>query len=161
MNLKLKAMIILRYCLKLRTVAFKIDMQLTVEQLSNMSTGIQFSGPPITPRVRRQVESLPPPSMNISTSVIKDVLQNTNITGLIFAHYSNSFLFPLSLTDRTIATSVIGATFSDESANFNIAGNVTLNFNLSTPVNLSNFISNHESNSLSLLSLPYLSLSDS
>ena len=145
--------------LKLCTVAFEINMQLTVEQLSSISNGIQFSGPPITPRVRRQIDSLPPPSMNVSTSVVEDVLQNTNITGLIFAYYSNSSLFPLSLTNRTIATSVIGATFSDESANFNIAENVTLNFNLPTPVNLSNYISNHESNSsLFFLSLTSLSL---
>ena len=101
--------------------------------MEQVPDGIQFSGPQ-TPRVRRQVLSRPPPTMNISTSVLEDVLLNTNITGVIFTYYSNSSLFPLRLTNRTIATPVIAASFSDESANFDLVENVTLTFHLPTPV---------------------------
>ena len=112
-------------------------MQLTVEEIRNMPDGIQFSGPPTTPRVRRQVQLLlPPPSMNISTTILEDAFMNANVSGLIFTYYSNSSLFPLSLTNRTIATPVIGATFNEESETFNLIENVTLTFHLPTPVSL-------------------------
>lgn len=112
-------------------------MQLTAEQLRSLSQtgGLQFSGPSQAPRIRRQIQPLPPPNMNISTSILAELL-NMNITGLILSYYSNSSLFPLNLTNRTIATPVIGVTINDESENFNLIENVTINFHLPTPVSL-------------------------
>ena len=125
-------------------ILFEIYTQLTMEEILNMPNGIQFSGPPPTAtRRRRQVQSLPPPSMNISTTILEDAFMNTNVSGVIFTYYSNSSLFPLNLTNRTIATPVIGATFSDESENFDLVENVTLTFHLSIPVCRLIFVSNH------------------
>lgn len=108
---------------------------MTAEEILNIPNGIQFSGPPPTAtRRRRQVQSLPPPTLNISTTVLENAFMNANISGVIFTYYSNSSLFPLSLTNRTIATPVIGATFNVESENLNLNENAIMMFSLPEPV---------------------------
>lgn len=120
---------------ELRTL-FEIDnTQLTIEEILNMPNGIQFSGPrPTATRRRRQTQSLPPPTLNISTTILENAFMNANVSGVIFTYYSNSSLFPLNLTNRTIATPVVGATFNIESENLNLNENIVMTFPLPDPV---------------------------
>jgi hypothetical protein len=109
-----------------------------------MPGGIQFSGPPpAATRRRRQVQSLPSPILNISTTVLENAFMNANVSGVIFTYYSNSSLFPLSLTNRTIATAVVGATFNIESENLHLNENVIMTFPLPTPVRSLILVSNY------------------
>ena len=128
----LKTIIVLYYELR---ILFEIDTQLTIEEILNMPNGIQFSGPPPTAtRRRRQEQSLPPPTLNISTTVLENAFMNANVLGVIFTSYATSSFFPLSLTNRTIATSVVGATFNIESENLNLNENIIMTFSLPEPV---------------------------
>ena len=129
----LQKIIILYYEL---SILFEIDnTQLTVEEILNMPNGIQFSGPPPTAtRRRRQAQSLPPPTLNISTTVLENAFMNANVSGVIFTYYSNSSLFPLSLANRIIATPVVGATLNIESENLNLNKNIVMTFSLPEPV---------------------------
>ena len=85
-------------------------------------------------RRRRQTQSLPPPTLNISTTVLENAFMNANVSGVIFTYYSNSSLFPLNLPNRTIATPVVGATFNIESENLNLNENIVMTFPLPDPV---------------------------
>ena len=75
-------------------------------------------------------------TINIPTSILRNVTGSRDRIGVIFTYYSDSTLFPLNVTDRVIATSVIGARVSTESANSNLTENVTVRFQLVTPVSL-------------------------
>ena len=97
---------------------------------------VEFSVPALSPRVRHQVETFnTSTNINVPPSIVADALSTRDNIGLVFTYYSNSSLFPLNLTKREIPTPVIGASLTDESANSNLNDNVSVNFQLPTPVN--------------------------
>ena len=89
-------------------------------------------------RKRRQdtPESAVSPSANINVpnSLLSGALEGRDDIGVIFAYYSNSSLFPLVSNESEIATSVIAARFTNQSAETNLSENVSVNFQLLEPV---------------------------
>ena len=100
----------------------------------NTTSVIQFPPSASSPISRRATDSELDAQINIPASVLENVIQDRDDIGLVFISYPTPALFPLNLTNRSIATSVIGARFSDETANVNLNGNITTTFQLPTPV---------------------------
>lgn len=110
-------------------------MQITVDNLPNV---VEFSVPSVAPIVRRQAEtSNMSTNITIPPSIIRDALSTNDTIGVVFTYYSNSSLFPLNLTNREIPTPVIGASLTNESANFNLKEHAVMVFKLTVPVSLS------------------------
>lgn len=110
-------------------------LQLMASNL-DISSGIQFPAQvSSSPRNRRQSDELNA-NITIPSEILENALQTGDATGIVFILYTSSSLFPLRLTNRSIATSIIGARFTEESANFDLVENVTITFQLSTPVSV-------------------------
>ena len=113
-------------------------IQLSQASLNGLPNGIDFSVTSSPARRRRQdtPESAVSPSANINVpnSLLSGALEGRDDIGVVFAYYSNSSLFPLVSNESEIATSVIAARFTNQSAETNLSENVSVNFQLLEPV---------------------------